>query len=374
MHSREPLKIPEKRLEEIRNAILEKGTAIARHFPWKETKDPYKIWLFEVILQQTRTEQGLPYYLRITDKYPDVAALASVEEEVFLKDWEGLGYYSRARNLLQAARYIHQHLEGIFPSDYEGIRALQGVGPYTAAAIASFAFGLPYPVVDGNVLRLFSRLFGLDTPVDVQATQKRIRHWASILIQGSDPSIFNQAIMDIGALVCTPKQPRCAECSLESFCTARTENLIDLLPVKKRTLKKKELFFNYFFITDEEGRFAMIQRDSGSFWKRMYQFPLIRDEGNFSRIELLRQKLKEYWGIQGGALSLLTTGKQSLSHRHIHSRLFYAGRISNDCWPPGWIATRFEELSTRPLPRLIRDFIRKLDIPSPANGDESGVT
>ncbi len=365
------MKIPEeiplekKQAKQIRIAIIEGYTAHARSFPWKETQDPYKIWLSEIILQQTRTEQGLPYYLKITQKYPDIPSLAKAKEEPFLKDWEGLGYYSRARNMLAAARYMMEHHQGTFPNTYEEILALKGVGPYTAAAIASFAFGLRYPVVDGNVLRLFSRLFGITAPVDVASTVRAIRHIACTLMDNkTDPAIFNQAIMDLGASVCTPKQPKCAICPVRKYCRAYRDQLIDLLPVKSKTLKKKSLYYNYFYIPGHSGTFALTQRDSTAFWKKMYQFPLLEDNGKYSTISYLQKRISKEWNYLPNHLQPIAEEKQTLSHRHIHARLFVLDNFPPQSWQDNWIHTSVDELTRLPLPKLMKTLIgRHLQIP-----------
>ncbi len=347
----------ERILKQICRALMDSYQEFARPFPWKNTRDPYKIWLSEIILQQTRTEQGLPYYNRIIQKYPDIETLANANESVFLKDWEGLGYYSRARNLLYTARVLRDQYQGVFPDDYKDILALKGVGPYTAAAIASFAFGQSYPVVDGNVFRLFTRIFALTDPIDVTSTRHKVQKIVGATMGNADPAVFNQAIMNLGATVCTPKNPNCNRCPVQNFCQAYTDQLIALIPVKKKKIKKQTLFFNYFYIPSPSQSFAMLQRDNSSFWKQMYEFPVIEESEAFSSLTLLSNKVQQKWNLPPIKLNYLGKTTQSLSHRHIHARLFRMPPISLDLWKAGWVEADQQLLNQFPLPKLIRDLL-----------------
>lgn len=244
-----------------------------RPLPWKGIKNAYFIWLSEIILQQTRVEQGLPYYLRFTEQYPTITDLAQAPEDDVLKLWEGLGYYSRARNLHAAAKMVVDDHGGIFPTTYASIRSLKGVGEYTAAAIASFAYGLPHAVVDGNVYRVLSRFFGIATPIDVTAGKKLFRALADELLDEGDPARYNQAIMDFGATHCTPKQPRCGACGHRPHCRAYQEQRIAELPVKSKKLKKRPRYFYYWVITDGS-RVVLRKREEGDVWAGLYDFPL----------------------------------------------------------------------------------------------------
>ena len=207
-----------------------------RSLPWKNEKDPYRIWLSEIILQQTRAEQGIPYYLRFIEKYPDVASLAEAADEDVFRLWQGLGYYNRCRNLLVTARYVHNELEGQFPESYEGLLRLKGVGAYTAAAVASFAFGLPQAVLDGNVYRVLSRYFAVDAIPGTTIGRKRFQNLADLCLEPEASGAYNQAIMDLGATICTPLSPGCEQCPLAKRCQARTRGLTELLPVKTKNL------------------------------------------------------------------------------------------------------------------------------------------
>ncbi|NNF36750.1 MAG: A/G-specific adenine glycosylase [Saprospiraceae bacterium] len=245
--------------------------SIARNLPWKEHNDPYKIWLSEIILQQTRVEQGLPYYLKFTEAYPDVFTLAEASEDQVLKLWEGLGYYSRARNLHYTARHVVKEMDGVFPDTYEGLLKLKGVGPYTAAAIASFANGLPHAVVDGNVIRVISRYVGIIDPVDELATKKDISRIAHQYLDQKNPGSFNQAIMDFGALQCVPKSPDCTQCPLQESCYAYANEMVDMLPYKKKTVAKKAISMNYYILFDES-HILIKKRIGNSIWKGLHDF------------------------------------------------------------------------------------------------------
>lgn len=252
-----------------------------RDLPWKNEKDPYKIWLSEIILQQTRAEQGRPYYEKFISRYPDVHLLANApEDEVFLL-WQGLGYYNRCRNLLTAARSISQDYQGNFPDRYEDILSLKGVGAYTAAAIASFAYNLPHAVVDGNVYRVLSRYFGIEIPIDSNAGKLYFQQLASELLEKEHPAAYNQAIMDFGSSVCKPKSPDCSSCNLSAKCQAYRHNLVALLPVKEKKLVVKERYFHY-LILEAEGKVYIQQRMQKDIWQNLYEFFLIESETDLS--------------------------------------------------------------------------------------------
>ena len=219
-----------------------------REMPWKGERDPYKIWVSEIILQQTRVQQGLAYYNRFISAWPDVKSLARAKEQDVYKLWEGLGYYSRCTNLIASAKYICDELNGMFPETHEEILSLKGIGDYTAAAIASFAFNQPYAVVDGNVFRVLARFFGIKTPVDSTAGKKLFRSLANSLIDKKEPAEYNQAIMDFGAVVCKPVLPLCQECPLQKKCIACQKNFVSILPIKEKGIKIRQRFFNYLVV------------------------------------------------------------------------------------------------------------------------------
>ena len=246
----------------------------SRPLPWKGERDPYKIWLSEIILQQTRVEQGLPYYQKFIERYPTVGQLADAPEDEVLKLWEGLGYYSRARNLHTTAKRIAGELGGKFPSTYEDIRALKGVGDYTAAAIASFAFGLPYAVLDGNVFRVLARFFGIATPTDTSAAKKEFAALAGALLDPSRPGDFNQALMDFGATHCTPQQPKCPACLLRTHCAAFQQNRVAELPVRSKGVVKKDRYFVY-LVAQYKGDIFVRKRTGKDIWRNLWEFPLL---------------------------------------------------------------------------------------------------
>lgn len=247
-----------------------------RELPWRLTRDPYKIWLSEIILQQTRVDQGLPYYKRFIDTFPDIQSLASAEPEHVLRQWQGLGYYSRARNLHRCAIEIVKKYNGQFPSDYHLLIQLPGIGKYTAAAIASFAFRQKVAAVDGNVLRVISRLFALPDDVGMTKTQKKIIEIANGIMPTDRPDLFNQALMEFGALHCTPSSPLCTRCPVQSFCQAFRTGMVQQLPVKNKKIKKRARYFTYYVI--ESNRQLMLkQRQENDIWKGLFEFHLVED-------------------------------------------------------------------------------------------------
>lgn len=258
----------------FRKKLLAWHAANDRPLPWKGEKNPYYIWLSEIILQQTRVEQGLPYFERFKENYPKVEDLANAPADEVMKMWEGLGYYSRARNLHFTAKNIAENLDGKFPDTYEDILKLKGVGPYTAAAISSFAYGLPNAVVDGNVYRVLSRTFGISTPIDSTEGKKEFANLAQECLEKKQPGVYNQAIMDFGATHCTPKNPNCQTCLFSKKCAAFQENRIAELPVKAKKLIKRDRFF-YYLVINAGDKVLVRRRGAGDIWQGLYEFPLI---------------------------------------------------------------------------------------------------
>src|SRR6185436_6703210 len=248
-----------------------------RQMPWKGEKDPYKIWLSEIILQQTRVEQGLRYYEKFVSNFPDIHKLAAAKDEKVYKLWEGLGYYTRCKNLLETARFISKKLNGKFPGEFEDILALKGVGHYTASAIASFAYQLPYAVVDGNVFRVLSRVFGIKMPIDSTRGKKLFTELASRLLDKKHPGVYNQALMDFGAVICKP-YPLCNICPLKNYCIAFKRNLADKLPEKKKKIKIKTRWFNY-LILESSNKFYIRRRVENDIWENLNEFILIEAAG-----------------------------------------------------------------------------------------------
>ncbi|MFT4686843.1 MAG: A/G-specific adenine glycosylase [Bdellovibrionota bacterium] len=259
----------------FRDALLQWYRPDRRPMPWKAITDPYRIWLSEIILQQTRVEQGLPYFEQFVEAYPTVMELAAAEDEAVMKLWEGLGYYSRARNLLKAARMVANDHDGKFPDTYAGLRGLPGVGPYTAAAIASFAFGRQVAVLDGNVFRILARFYNDATPID---TGKGRKHYQELVDRGlgdAEARLFNQAIMDFGALACTPKKASCNVCPLAERCGALADGTVYDLPVKEKKVKRRTRYFHFLILADGEGSTVIEQRLEKDIWQSLYQFPLV---------------------------------------------------------------------------------------------------
>jgi A/G-specific adenine glycosylase len=264
--------LPDRLIVFFQENLLEWAQKNPRPMPWKGVTDPYKIWLSEVILQQTRVEQGLPYYEKFIRQYPSVQHLADAPEDALMKLWEGLGYYSRARNLHAAAKYIVYELNGVFPTNYQDIRALKGVGNYTAAAIASFAFGLPYAVLDGNVYRVIARFLGIDSPTNTPAAQKQFAAMAQGLLNTQNPAAHNQAMMDFGATCCTPQQPRCTACPLSVECQAFLSGRVAELPIKSKALVKKKRAFYYWVVHHGPDVFVR-KRAEKDIWRGLWEFP-----------------------------------------------------------------------------------------------------
>ncbi len=292
-----------------------------RFMPWKGEKDPYKIWLSEIILQQTRVEQGLAYYNRFIEKYPTILDLANAKDEQVFKLWEGLGYYSRCKNLLITARYIAFELGGIFPTHYEELLQLKGVGPYTAAAIASFAYNQPYAVVDGNVFRVIARYFGMDEPTDSTTGKFLFTKWANELLLVKEPGLYNQAIMDFGATVCKPALPLCATCIFNENCTALAFGKVNVLPVKSKLIQKKFRWF-YYFIFQMNGKTAIMQRVNKDIWQGLHEFYLYESSKEIKWNKAsIDQFLHDQLGIEEASIIQISTPKkQQLTHQQINGQ------------------------------------------------------
>lgn len=326
-----------------------------RELPWRNTKDPYKIWLSEIILQQTQVKQGLPYYQKFIKIFPNVSALANANEEQVLKLWQGLGYYSRARNLHFAAKQIHQ--SGFFPKKYKEIIALKGVGEYTAAAIASFAFKLPYAVLDGNVFRLLSRFYGIDTPINTHTGKKEFSEIAQALLAKEEPDTHNQAIMEFGSQMCKPKQPNCNSCPLRDECVAFANKTIHLLPVKKGKVKVKTVFFEYFFF-EMKGYTLVNKRVDDGIWQNMYEFPLITNEELKSTEEILNHNQFISWVNDiDFSVESISEFKHILSHRKINAR-FWVIKCRNTLPRSSFQKIKIEKIDKLAVSRLIEKFIQ----------------
>jgi A/G-specific adenine glycosylase len=295
-----------------------------REMPWKGEKDPYKIWISEIILQQTRVQQGLSYYNRFITAWPDVKSLAKASPQEVYKMWEGLGYYSRCRNLMTTAKYISDELDGRFPEKYEDILSLKGVGEYTASAIASFAFNQPHAVVDGNVFRVLARFFGIHTPVDTTEGKKLFGRLANDLIEPTNPAEYNQSIMDFGAVICKPTLPLCNECPLQKKCIARQKKVVHILPLKEKTVRKRERFFNYLLV-EQAGYIYINQRTEKDIWQNLYEFILVETERLAPEKEFLKSDcVATLLGSSNFKVDKISEPYiQKLSHQTITGRFFH---------------------------------------------------
>ncbi|MBN8702013.1 MAG: A/G-specific adenine glycosylase [Bacteroidetes bacterium] len=301
-----------------------------RDLPWRATRNPYLIWLSEIILQQTRVEQGLPYYLKFVENFPTVADLAKASEEKLLKLWQGLGYYSRARNLHFAAKTIVKEHNGVFPTTYSEIKKLKGVGDYTAAAIASFAFDEPYAVVDGNVYRVLSRLFEINTPINSATGKVEFMKLAQELLDVKNAASNNQAIMELGAMVCKPKNPLCSSCCVRSYCYAFKNNSVQLFPVKEKKLKIRNRYFYYLVITDKKNNIILNKRGANDIWQGLYDFPLIEHtESKPIESVLTSKEFKKTLSGKNVVKKISTYFLHQLSHQKIHAKFIEV--VVSDC-------------------------------------------
>lgn len=332
-----------------------------RQMPWKGEKDPYKVWLSEIILQQTRVEQGWAYYEKFVKKYPTISSLAKAKDEDVFKLWEGLGYYTRCKNLLFTARFIDKNYLGKFPSDYEEIEALKGVGPYTAAAIASFCFELPYAVIDGNVFRILARFFGIDTAIDSTTGKKQFKVIADEMLDKNNPGSYNQAIMDFGATICKPMLPLCSSCILNNLCAAYKTGSVNELPVKEKSLKKKMRWFS-FVIFENEGRILIRKRTTKDIWQNLFEFYLIETESNpFWSKESVSDYLHKQLGVKKFEVQQITAAnKQQLTHQLIQG---YFIKIELSTIPAQlrsvnnlWVSR--DELAKFPFPGFINQYLQ----------------
>ena len=327
-----------------------------RDLPWRRTKNPYLIWISEIILQQTRVVQGYDYYQRFVARFPDVFALAAADEDEVMKYWQGLGYYSRARNLHAAARRMAE--AGGFPVTYTGVRALKGVGEYTAAAICSFAYGMPYAVVDGNVYRVLSRWLGIDTPIDSAEGKKLFVRVADELLDRERPGLYNQAIMDFGALQCTPVAPDCLFCPLNDSCVARLKGIAGSLPVKQHKNKVTNRYFNYIYV--RMGAYTFIHKRSGNdIWKNLYEPPLIETDREWTEEELYAspQFREMLAGGEEPIVRLVRKGvKHVLSHRVIYANFYEVILPENSASFAKYQRISVEDLHKFAVSRLVNQF------------------
>ncbi|AXT52260.1 A/G-specific adenine glycosylase [Aquimarina sp. BL5] len=331
-----------------------------RSMPWRETTDPYRIWLSEIILQQTRVAQGLPYYLSFTDQYPTVFDLANAEEEQVLKLWQGLGYYSRARNLHTTAKYVANDLNGVFPSTYKDLLKLKGVGDYTASAIASICYNEAVPVVDGNVYRVLARYFNIDTPINSTQGIKEFKKIAFEFIDPEQPATYNQAIMEFGALQCKPQSPYCIVCPFNDSCESLKKGTVASLPVKLKKLKVKKRYFNYLIFSIKNQQTIIRQRIGKGIWQNLYEFPLIESDND---VDLTYIKDHDIFKNLMNAKSYdITLYKDEfkihkLSHQHLYTR-FYIVKMDEKPEMNGELdLVEIEKIREYPVPILLGNFI-----------------
>lgn len=330
-----------------------------RDLPWRKTKDPYIIWLSEIILQQTRVNQGLPYFHKFVDHYPNVYALASASEDEVLRDWQGLGYYTRARNLKKAAEVVVREHEGKFPESYVQLIGLPGVGDYTAAAVSSFSANEVKPVLDGNVFRVLSRIFGVSEPINTPSGKKIFHALADEMLDPLYPGLYNQAIMEFGALHCKPVNPECSSCIFKRDCVAYREKRVRHLPVKIKAKPPKVRFLNYLLIEDE-GRFLIRQRDETGIWAKMYEFPLLETLSDSLDETGILDNLREDWFSDVHAELVWGPVRHLLSHQKIFVRVF---RLHN--WKrseevlsqDGYRFVDVDEFSQLAKPKIIQVFL-----------------
>jgi A/G-specific adenine glycosylase len=343
---------------EIRTKLRDWYRSNKRTLPWREISDPYRIWISEIILQQTRVNQGIDYYHRFLEAFPDIETLALATEQEVLKVWEGLGYYTRARNMHAAAKYINHDLKGKFPDSYDEIIQLRGVGPYTAAAVSSMAFREPRAVVDGNVHRVLSRLFGIEELPGQYQASSGILSKASSLLDPDDPGTHNQALMELGALICKPAGPDCTSCPLHQDCFAFKNNRTESLPLKPGKISRRTRYFHYLFIRDSSG--IWLRRRSGKdIWEGLYEFPLIETSRRYSvRALMATDDWKAMFGDSVKILQISPLIKHVLSHQDIQARIYHINE-------PGFLDqkeyTRVnpDQLTRYPLPKLILNYLDK---------------
>jgi A/G-specific adenine glycosylase len=327
-----------------------------RDLPWRNTKDPYKIWLSEIILQQTQVVQGLGYYERFVSQYPDIQSLASADQESVLKLWQGLGYYSRARNLHKTAQIIVNQYDGKFPDQYQAVLKLPGIGPYTAAAIMSFAFDQAYPCLDGNVYRVLSRLYGIESPIDDNKSRPEFMAILEAWVQGQQPSLFNNAIMEFGAMLCKPDAPKCAECPVSFNCKALKMNAVQNFPVKAKTIKKRQRFFNYFLI-QQNGQIAIRKRQEKDIWQHLYELPLVESKQLMSA-NVVHKEIDNILFNRLNKIECLSEAKHVLTHQTIHAQFWIVeadGQINFKASDVIWVP--ITQIQNYPVSVLIEKFL-----------------
>ncbi|MEP7110437.1 MAG: A/G-specific adenine glycosylase [Ferruginibacter sp.] len=343
----------------VKNLLKWNRNDNTREMPWKGEKDPYKIWLSEIILQQTRVEQGMDYYHRFVKTFPTISHLARAAETKVFKLWEGLGYYTRCKNLLATAKYINDDREGKFPDKYEEILALKGVGTYTAAAIASFAFNLPYAVLDGNVSRVLSRYFGISIPVDSNGGKRLFSALANDLLDKKHPGLFNQALMDFGAVICRPQLPLCATCILKRHCNAFLQGSVQQLPLKKKSITKKIRWF-YYLLIELNGEVFVRKRSARDIWENLYEFILLeaKDEQEVENFQLVKEFLGK---TRFNVVHISVLYKQQLTHQTILGKFIHI-RINKPLLLAEYKTVGKKALYKLPFPKFISNYLKDKNV------------
>lgn len=336
-----------------------------RDLPWRKTSDPYKIWLSEVMLQQTRVSQGLPYYLTFTEAFPTVYELAAAKEQEVLKLWQGLGYYSRARNLHHTAKVVAQDYNGVFPTTYKELKTLKGIGDYTASAIASICHEEPKAVVDGNVYRVLSRYLGIDVPTNSTEGKKIFKNKAELLLDVNNPGLYNQAIMEFGALHCKPKNPLCNSCPLQISCVAFQQGKVADLPIKLKKVKVRERHLNYFVFLSNNSSTVLQQRTEKGIWKKLFEFPLIETQKEMQKNQIMKEEKIQIAGIKPEDLYAFNT--KSIKHQLTHQRLMVKfwivqkNELSKVLKKPDRLIVKYEDIKDFPVPVVIDNFLNAFE-------------
>jgi A/G-specific adenine glycosylase len=340
------------------NVLLQwNETENKRQMPWKGESDPYKIWISEIILQQTRVQQGMEYYNRFIAAFPGIQTLATASEKEVYKMWEGLGYYSRCKNLIATAKFIHEELKGKFPDNYEDILALKGIGTYTASAIASFAFNLPYAVLDGNVFRVLSRFFGEEIPINTTEGKKFYGALSQSLLNKKNPGKYNQALMDFGAVICKPAAPLCLQCPFKKKCVAFLKNKVAVLPVNTKTIRQKERFFTYWII-EHNNKFYVHKRTEKDIWQNLYEFILIETKEWLDESTLpVNKEILQILNQADFNISFISPKKsQKLTHQLITGRFIHV-KINKPLTNNEYFPVDPKQLKTLPFPKFIASYL-----------------
>ena len=330
-----------------------------RNLPWRESKNPYKVWISEIILQQTRVAQGVNYYKSFVATFPDIKDLASAEEEQVLKLWQGLGYYSRARNIHFSAKHIQHNLGGVFPSNYKDLIKLKGVGPYTAAAISSICYNEKRAAVDGNVYRVLARVFGISSAINSSLGIKEFQNLANSLISDKYPGDYNQGLMELGATVCTPKKADCLGCPLQSICIAFSKNTVALLPVKEKKLKIRNRYLNYYCI-EYKNNILMNKREAKGIWQNLYDFPLEENDSEATISEDINSNyITNFIGTDEVNIVRTKTYKHKLSHQNLNITIHHIKTSQLQNCSTSKLYSK-QQISNLPVPKPIEDFLNEL--------------